>query len=167
MQTLQTLQIYLPPPPSFLLTTTSTAMARPTSLVPILAAILLLTATNAYALRTTISAIVNDEVTNPNDHQQSSCREEIQSAYPRNCGLYITRSPLRIAYDMLCCSEMERLDNECQCEALEQLIQQVKVQAEKKQQMGRMDMKDVIKRAENVPVYCNLLQRCKFQSLSL
>ncbi|KAK3199503.1 hypothetical protein Dsin_022918 [Dipteronia sinensis] len=141
-------------------------MKRPTSLVPILATVLLLAATNTYALRTTISAVMNDEVTNPIHHQQSSCREEIQSAYPRNCGLYITRSPLRIAYDMLCCSEMERLDNECQCEALEQLIQEVKVQAQKEQQMGRMDIKDVIKRAENVPVYCNLQQRCKFQSHS-
>ncbi|KAK3199505.1 hypothetical protein Dsin_022920 [Dipteronia sinensis] len=108
-----------------------------------------------------------DEVTNTNDHQQSSCCEEIQSAYPQNCRLYITQSPLRIAYDMLCCWEMERLDNECQCEALAQLTWQVKVQAKKKQQMGMIDMQDVIERAENVPVYCNLQRRCKFQSASL
>ncbi|KAK1583261.1 hypothetical protein Q3G72_022278 [Acer saccharum] len=39
---------------------------------------------------------------------------------------------------------MERLDNECQCEALEQLIQQVKVQAEE-----GLDMHDVIMKAAN------------------
>ncbi|KAK2639521.1 hypothetical protein Ddye_027316 [Dipteronia dyeriana] len=141
-------------------------MATLTSLVAILAAVLLLAATNASALRTTIYTVVINEVMNPNHHQQSNCREEIQSAYPRNCMYYITQDPRRIAYDKLCCWEMEKLDNECQCQALEQLIQEVKVQAEEKQQKRRLDIRDVIKRAENVPVFCNLQQRCKFQSLS-
>ncbi|KAI9184811.1 hypothetical protein LWI28_001275 [Acer negundo] len=69
---------------------------------------------------------------------RSSCREEIQSKHAWSCGLYITRSPFRIAYHTMCCVEMKRLDVECQCEALGELIRQVKVQAE-----GGVDMQDV------------------------
>ena len=80
------------------------------------------------------------------------------------------RSPLRMEYDRTCCTEIKRLDDRCLCEALEQLIWEVKVLADEEKQMGfekGLDMQDVMLRAEKVPVYCKFQQRCKFQSVSL
>ncbi|KAK0601902.1 hypothetical protein LWI29_028605 [Acer saccharum] len=127
-------------------------MARLTSLAVIFSVVLLLTA-NAYAIRTIISTVEIDEATNPN-HHQPSC-QKIPSVYLDNCRRYITGSSILLPYDWLCCQEMRSLDDECQCRAMELLIQEVR-SSEVEQWL---DMKHIIKRAEAVSVFCELKQR--------
>ncbi|KAK0599631.1 hypothetical protein LWI29_007127 [Acer saccharum] len=131
-------------------------MARLTSLAAILATILLLVA-NTYAIRTTISTVEIAEATNPGQTQES-CREQILSGgyYPSSCMLYIIRSPVKMDYEKMCCTEMRSLDDKCHCEALEQLLVDLKILGGE-----QVDMEDAEERAQNIPEYCNLKERCR------
>ncbi|KAI9186205.1 hypothetical protein LWI28_014851 [Acer negundo] len=137
-------------------------MVRLTSLAAILTTVLLLVA-NTYAIRTTIPMVENiAEVTNP--HQTlPRCREQILGGfYPLSCMFYITRSRTQIAYEPMCCMEMRFLDDECHCEALEQLL------VDLKQRAGKLvDMEDAEERAQNIPVYCNLKERCRIHIITV
>ncbi|KAK1583756.1 hypothetical protein Q3G72_026617 [Acer saccharum] len=65
-------------------------------------------------------------------------------------------NPVEVAYEPMCRMEMRWLDDECHCEALGQLLIHLKIYGGE-----QVDMEDAEERAKNIPVYCNLKERCR------
>ncbi|KAK1581468.1 hypothetical protein Q3G72_006279 [Acer saccharum] len=136
-------------------------MARLTILAAILATILLLVA-NTYACSTTISTVEIAEAINEGQ-TPISCREKILCGgyYPYHCNGYILQIPGETDYEM-CCTQMRSLDDECHCQALERLLVDLKLlHFPVKEELFKQLLANWKERAQNIPVYCNLKERCR------
>ena len=136
-------------------------------------AVLLLVA-NAYAHRTTITTVEIDEEST-RQSSKGKCRQQIEEADLSYCERFITdQSQRQRGIAMVnekegrqeaqrlqkCCTQMHKLDDKCQCEALKQIVdegqQEEEMQGQEEQQMQQ--------RAQTVVTYCRLPQRCQWQS---
>lgn len=149
-------------------------MAKLTVTATILAVILLIA--TAYAFRTTITTIEITDEPNPRVPLQR-CREKIQSQDLSHCRRYITQIGPRLlmlpsgggggensAALRPCCRQIRQIDDECQCEALKQIIweqqQEGQIQGQEVQQM--------VQRAQRIPTECNLsVRQCPWRSVWL
>lgn len=144
-------------------------------LATVLAAFLLIA--NAYGVRTTITTV---EIDNADPSSQRSCREQIQHQDLSQCEKYIrhgTRSGSSSSTALIempveengregssmqqCCSQIRELDDECQCPALKHIVGR-EGQHHGGGQQGE-EMRSMVMRAQNIPTYCRLSQRCPWR----
>ncbi|GMP52615.1 hypothetical protein CsSME_00018354 [Camellia sinensis var. sinensis] len=127
----------------------------------------------ASAFRTAITTTVDKETAAANprgESQQQSCREQFQQQQQlRDCQRYMAQQAQRFANPKRreqgldeCCDQLEKMDQDCQCENLREAIRQ------KQQQEGEMreeEKRKMEQAAEDLPRRCGFSsQRCQIEA---
>ncbi|KAK4846413.1 hypothetical protein QYF36_016933 [Acer negundo] len=93
------------------------------------------------------------------------CQQKIEKCDLSECEQYITQSTnpeSRSGSLLQCCSQMNKLDDKCQCKALKMMVQEGQQQA---RQTGTHQQSQMVDRAQTVVIYCRLPQRCEWQAV--
>ncbi|CAK9147173.1 unnamed protein product [Ilex paraguariensis] len=128
----------------------------------------------ATASRTTITTTVVEEG-NPRESQE--CREQIQREQQLpHCQRYLSqRSPYELVLNpreqeeqeqhlRQCCQQLQNIDEECRCEAVNEAVRQ----RQRQQEGGRQaeERRQVEQRAQDLPRRCNLEpQQCQIRAI--
>ena len=127
----------------------------------------------ASAFRTTITTTVDEETAAANpqgESQQQSCREQFQQQQQlRDCQRYMAQQAQRFANPKRreqgldeCCDQLEKMDQDCQCENLREAIRQRQQQEGEKRGEERRQMEQA---AEDLPQRCGLSsERCQIEA---
>nr|GEV41511.1 hypothetical protein [Tanacetum cinerariifolium] len=79
------------------------------------------------------------------------------------------RMPVESQHLQLCCNQLQNIEQECQCEAIQQAFQQAQQQKQGgrqgRQQGGQQQMEQMLRKAEQLPNDCRLqVQQCPIRS---
>nr|ARD06079.1 PawS-like protein 1f [Othonna arborescens] len=99
------------------------------------------------------------------------CRRQIQGQQLSHCQMHISQQGGRSLVEKLtqqpalqmCCNQLRQVDEQCQCQAIQQVVQQT-LQQQQQQQGGRrgaqgiqqQQMQQILKKAQMIPNQCNL-----------
>ncbi|KAL7218065.1 hypothetical protein ACSBR2_011353 [Camellia fascicularis] len=131
-----------------------------------LALLALVAFSQTSAFRTTITTTVDEEREPRGESQQQRCREQFQKQQQlRDCQRYLAQQVQRFANPKRreqgldeCCDQLEKMDQDCQCENLREAIRQRQQQeGEKRRHMEQA--------AEDLPQRCGLSsERCQIEA---
>ncbi|EPS64074.1 hypothetical protein M569_10706 [Genlisea aurea] len=148
-----------------------------------LMALLAIAAANARTT-TTITTTVDEEA---NQGRQERCRQEVQGRQFHNCARYLSRGGRGGGYFggrdeddnqggrmregehlQRCCEELNRVERECQCEAIRHAAQRAQQeqgsQGREWREQGRGQSESIYERAQDLPQRCGLSQeQCRFR----
>ncbi|CAL5390530.1 unnamed protein product [Camellia sinensis] len=143
-------------------------MAKLAILALALLALVALSQTSAF--RTTITTTVDEEREPRGESQQQRCREQFQKQQQlRDCQRYLAQQARRFANPKRreqgldeCCDQLEKMDQDCQCENLREAIRQRQQQEGEKKGEERRQMEQA---AEDLPQRCGLSsERCQIEA---
>nr|ARD06081.1 PawS-like protein 1g [Othonna arborescens] len=99
----------------------------------------------------------------------AQCRRQIQGQQLSHCQMHISQQGGRSLVEKLaqqpalqmCCNQLRQVDEQCQCQAIQQVVQQT---LQQQQQGGRrgaqgiqqQQMQQILKKAQMIPNQCNL-----------
>ncbi|KAI3416581.1 AAI domain-containing protein [Psidium guajava] len=135
------------------------------------AALALLFVAASATYRTTITTVEFDDEANPGRRGGSQqCRQRVSRQQLQQCEQYITQGRGYIVLPRhegsqespeQCCQQLKKLDPQCQCEGLKQIVRERQQRGEHQGQ----ELKEVVQRAQNLPKECGLrLQHCDIGS---
>ncbi|XP_062170565.1 2S seed storage albumin protein-like [Alnus glutinosa] len=142
-------------------------MARLATLATLFAA-LLLVAHAAAAFHTTVTTVDVDDNIENQQRRGESCREQVQRQQNLNhCQRYMRQQCESGSFEdgnqqqhlQQCCQQLRRMDEQCRCEGLRQVV---------RQQQGELrgeEMREMMECARHMPNQCHLSpQRCEIRS---
>ncbi|KAL4580191.1 hypothetical protein LXL04_016375 [Taraxacum kok-saghyz] len=143
---------------------------------------------------TTITTVIEEEPTtgSRSQSQGQQCRRQIPSQQVSHCQMHITEGSssfqddqtIRMPVDprqqqphlQLCCQQLQNVEEECQCDAINQAFEEAQRRQQREQQQqggrrggqeqqgGRQMMQQMTRRAEQIPNQCKLqVQQCRIQ----
>ncbi|CAI9303630.1 unnamed protein product [Lactuca saligna] len=168
---------------------TTNTMAKLAILALAFTAIVAFAEVSAYTT-TTITTIMEDVPSRSQSQSQGQCRRRIQGQQVSHCQMHITegsssegdlismpvvRPKQQEPHLQLCCQQLRNVEEECQCEAINEAFEEAqKKQQQQQQQGGRRGgqgqqgrgqlVQQMLRRAEQIPDQCNLqIQQCRIQ----
>ncbi|POO00443.1 HMW glutenin [Trema orientale] len=145
-------------------------MAKLSSSAALLAALLLVA--HAAAFRTTITTIETSDNYGEGGSRQE-CRQQVQGRDLSHCRMFMMEETSRrggggrrddelVNYSQhldQCCNQLRQINERCRCEGLRMEIER------QKGQIGREDMREMMRTAENIPSMCRMgPSSCEFES---
>nr|ARD06065.1 PawS-like protein 1a [Tetragonotheca texana] len=128
-----------------------------------LTAIVAFSAVSAYKttiITTTVEdngVIILDGLDNRRGSQEQ-CRRQISTQQLNHCQMHLTQ-PQQQQHLQQCCSQLRRVSEQCQCDAIQQVFD------EAWQQGGGMEMQQMMSKAQRLPNDCRLdVQQCPLRS---
>ncbi|XP_030522646.1 2S seed storage albumin protein-like isoform X2 [Rhodamnia argentea] len=136
-------------------------------------ALLFVAASATY--RTTITTVEFDDEANPglrggSGRGSQQCRQRVSTQQLHQCEQYITQGRGYIVLPRheggqksldQCCQQLKKMDPQCRCEGLRQIVQE-------RQQRGQhqgQELREMVQRAQNLPNACGLgTQHCDIGS---
>nr|ARD06072.1 PawS-like protein 1b [Streptoglossa macrocephala] len=98
---------------------------------------------------------------------QGQCRRQIQGQQLDHCQMHLSQGMIRMTVENRsqqhldqCCNQLQRVQEQCQCEAIQQMVEQVYRQQQQQQQYGGQQQQ-ILRKAQMLPNQCNLrVQQC-------
>lgn len=137
-------------------------MAKLAFLALAFAAIVAFSEVSAYT--TTIKD--NDFSNTRGSQSYQQCRRQIPMQEVNHCEMRLTLSQQE-PHLHLCCNQLKNIEQECQCEAIQQVFQQAQQEQQKQggRQGSQQQMEQILRKAEQLPKDCNLqVQQCPIRS---
>nr|ARD06058.1 PawS-like protein 1a [Streptoglossa macrocephala] len=108
---------------------------------------------------------------------QGQCRRQIQGQQLNHCQMHVTQGIIRMTVENRsqqhldqCCNQLQRMQEQCQCEAIQQVVDQVLRQQQQggrpqqyggQQQQQGGQQQQILRKAQMLPNQCNLrVQQC-------
>nr|ARD06052.1 PawS-like protein 1a [Senecio pinnatifolius var. maritimus] len=99
---------------------------------------------------------ITDGLDNPSG-STNQCRRQIQGQQLNHCQMHITQ-PRQQQHLQMCCNQLRQVEEQCQCEAIQKVVQQT---LQQQQQGGRrgtqgIQQRQILEKAQMIPNQCNL-----------
>ena len=156
-------------------------MTARTTVIAAMLATALLAVAGVSGFRATITAIIDEELDQDAGEQQQTqhkCRQQIRPQRLQQCRQFLQQQSQESPYEPVllnqeekqqqplwqCCQQLKNVDEQCRCEAVKQVVQQLQQGEGPYGQQGPQKQQQILQKARQLPGLCNLQPKeCQIQ----